>query len=305
VLVNLKLGKTYDGFLYLAKSAGNPQMLQSHHHIELELNLVIRGSTTYVVDGLRFTFSPRTLLWFFPHQEHQLVDQSEDAQFYVAVFKPSLINKCCRTATYVGLKRDVNEQDGVLSTVLRPEAFELTRKVLESTMQGSLDPDVLNREAGFGQSSDFRFEHSDAYGLNAGLRYLLVLCWRSQVTGKVTRDAVILHPAVRRALKLLSEDNSEPNLDKLACACGASKSYLSRTFHQQVGIPLYRFRNSLRLSRFFEIYQQSDEKTITETVYAAGFGSYAQFYKVFSQAYGRGPRDCLTNKSDEKDVGVR
>jgi AraC-like DNA-binding protein len=47
------------------------------------------------------------------------------------------------------------------------------------------------------------------------------------------------------------------------------------------------------LSRFFEQYQRSDQKTITEAVYAAGFGSYAQFYKVFTQAYGRGPREAL------------
>jgi methylphosphotriester-DNA--protein-cysteine methyltransferase len=298
VLVSLKLGKTYDGLLYLAKSAGNPQMLQSHHHVELELNLVTRGYTTYVVDGSRFTFSPRTLLWFFPHQEHQLVANSEDSQFYVAVFKPSLINKCCRAEAYCGLKRDVNEPVGVLSTVLKTETFELTRKILESMMQGSLDPDVLNREAGFGQSSDFCFQHNDPDALNAGLRYLLLLCWRSQVTGTMTRDAVTLHPAVRRALKLLTEDNFELDLDKLACACGASKSYLSRMFHRQVGIPLHCFRNSLRLSRFCEIYQQPDQKTITETVYAAGFGSYAQFYKVFSQAYGRGPRDCLASKRE-------
>jgi hypothetical protein len=37
----------------------------------------------------------------FPSQEHQLVDRSNDAQYYVAVFKPELINKSCRSASYV------------------------------------------------------------------------------------------------------------------------------------------------------------------------------------------------------------
>jgi methylphosphotriester-DNA--protein-cysteine methyltransferase len=101
---------------------------------------------------------------------------------------------------------------------------------------------------------------------------------------------------VRRALKLLSEGDTALSIGELAKACGSSKAYLSRMFSRQLGVPMSRYRNSLRLSRFFDQYQQADQKTITEAVYAAGFGSYAQFYKVFSQAYGHGPRNCLKHK---------
>lgn len=293
MLADLKLRRAYDGFLYLAESTRNPQMLQGHHHLELELNLVVQGTITYVVSGRRFTFSPRTLLWLFPHQEHQMVDRSDNAQFYVAVFKPSVVRRYCRTSPYEGLKRETIAQEGVLNTVLRPKAFILVRETMDSLMQGALDSDLLNREAGYGPESDFRFEHSDPNALNAGLHYLLLLCWRNQLEGKTTHDAVSLHPVVRRALKLLSEGGSEQSLDELAKSCGASKSYLSRIFHRQIGVPLNRYRNSLRLSRFFEHYQHPDRKTITQSVYSAGFGSYAQFFKVFSQAYGRSPRECL------------
>ena len=63
MLEDLKLGKGYDGFLFLAESIRNPPKLESHHHIELELNLVVRGTITYVVGGRRFAFQPRSLLW--------------------------------------------------------------------------------------------------------------------------------------------------------------------------------------------------------------------------------------------------
>ncbi len=293
MLEDLKLGKVYDGFLFLAESTRNPPKLKSHHHIELELNLVVRGTITYVVSGRRFTFQPRTLLWLFPEQEHQLVDRSDNAQNYVAVFKPSLIARSCRTDAYDGLKRRSSERDCVLNTMLEPDSFDLIRKTMDSLMRGSLDPDLLNRESGFGVGSDFSFEHGDPDGLNAGLHHLLLLCWRSQRTGRVLGDAVALHPAVRRALKLLSEEDWNQDLGELAKTCGASESYLSRTFRRQVGVPLSRYRNSLRLSRFWEQYRQPEQKTMAEAVYAAGFGSYAQFYKVFTQAYGRGPRASL------------
>lgn len=293
MLEDLKLRKDYDGFLYLVESTRNPPKLKSHHHIELELNLVVKGTVTYVVSGRRFTFSRRTLLWLYPEQEHQLVDLSNDAQNYVAVFSPALIDRSCASEAYAGLKRKTLEHDGVLNTTLEPDSFDLIRKTMDSLMRGSLDPDLLNREAGFGAASEFSYEHADRDGLNAGLHHLMLLCWRSQRTGRVLGEAVALHPAVRRALRLLSEADFGDDLGALAKQCGVSESYLSRTFHRQIGVPLSRYRNSLRLSRFWTVYRQPEQKTLAEAVYAAGFGSYAQFYKVFTQAYGRGPRACI------------
>lgn len=293
MLVNLKLGRKYDGLLYLAESIRNFQRIESHHHVELELNLVVQGAITYVVNGRRFTFSPRTLLWLFPNHEHQLVDRSGNLRLYVAAFKPSLINQSCHIPLYEGLKRKGNKQEGILSTVLDPKSFDLVMKIMDSLMQGALDSDLLNKEAGFGPASDFHFEHHDPDALNAGLHYLLLLCWRIQSASEAGRDAVSLHPVVRRALKILTEQNPDQGLGELARACGASKSYLSRTFHRQIGVPLNRYRNSLRLSRFFELYRDPDHKSLAETVYSAGFGSYAQFYKIFTQAYGQGPRKSL------------
>jgi len=293
VLADLKLGRQYDGLLYLAESARNVPKLESHHHVELELNLVVRGRITYVVGGRGFTFHSRTLLWLFPEQEHQLVARSDDAQYYVAVFKPSLIARSCRTPAYEGLKRGIHDRNGVLNVHLTPDTFDLIRKTMDSLMEGALDPDVLNREAGYGWLSNFSFEHGDPDGLNAGLHHLLLLCWRSQKTGKGRGNAMALHRAVRRALELLSDGGAEMTLGQLARACGTSDAYLSRTFRRQIGVPLSHYRNSLRLSRFWEEFRGAEQKTVAEAVYAAGFGSYAQFYKVFTQAYGQGPRACM------------
>jgi AraC-like DNA-binding protein len=296
MLVNLKLGPAYDGFLYLAESARNPPTLKSHHHVELELNLVVRGSISYVVGGRRFTFGRRTLLWLFPAQEHQLVDRTSDAQNYVAVFKPGLIARAARSEAYRGLRGEKAEPESVLQTLLPPDSFELIRQTMERMMAGAPDADVLNREAGFGVNSDFRFEHEDPAGLNAGLHHLLLFCWRCQRAGKALDGAVALHPAVRKTLDLLSAQDESLKLDVLAQSAGASPAHLSRMFARQVGVPLSRYRNSLRLGRFLELYRGPEQKTMAEAVYAAGFGSYAQFHRVFTQAYGRGPREVLHPK---------
>lgn len=301
MLVELKLGPAYDGLLFLGESVRSPPILQSHHHVELELNLVVRGTATFVVRGKRFTFAPRTLLWMFPAQEHQLVDRSSDAQYYVAVFKPGLIRSACRSAGYADLKRENVECEGLLHTVLPPDSFDLIRKMMDHLMVGSLDPDLLNRQAGYGVDPDFCFQHRDPDLLNAGLRHLLLVCWHSQQQGRAGKDgSVALHPATQKALDILSGSTGEQNMARLARHCGVSENHLSRLFRREVGVPIYRYRNSLRLGRFWEAYRRQGRRTLSEAIYEAGFGSYAQFYRVFKAEYAQGPRECLNQAMEPK-----
>jgi AraC-like DNA-binding protein len=62
---------------------------------------------------------------------------------------------------------------------------------------------------------------------------------------------------------------------------------------RQMGVSISRYRNSVRLGRFLQHFRGPEKRTITEAVYEAGFGSYAQFHRVFTQVYGRGPRESL------------
>jgi AraC-like DNA-binding protein len=296
MLVDLKLSDTYDGFIFLAEARRNPPMLRSHRHVELELNVVMEGSITYVISRRRFTFTRGAILWIFPAQEHQMVDRSPDARYYVAVFKPKLIERVCHGDNYNDLKSENAAGEGALWRRLRAESFELLRKMMDSLMDGALDPDVLNKEAGFGGQSNFRYQHHDPDTLNAGLSYLLILAWRYYQAGVESEGAVQLHPAVRKALALLSKDDSAGGLARLAAQCGMSETYLSRLFRRQVGMPLTHYRNSVRLSRFMDYCTQPEHKTMLESVFAAGFGSYAQFYKVFVKNYGHSPRHYFRGK---------
>ena len=83
------------------------------------------------------------------------------------------------------------------------------------------------------------------------------------------------------------------DLPAIAKRCAVSESYLSRLFKDQVGVPMNQYSNSARLRAFMEDYHRPGKRTILESMYAAGFGSYAQFYKVFSAFYGYAPREYL------------
>src|SRR3712207_155314 len=62
-----------------------------HRHSELEVNLVVRGTASYLLGDRRYALAPGTLTWLFPGQEHVLVDESSDHELWWAVFRPALV----------------------------------------------------------------------------------------------------------------------------------------------------------------------------------------------------------------------
>jgi AraC-like DNA-binding protein len=299
MLENLKLRAKYGGFLFLADARCGIPWLKTHHHLELELNLVARGSITYIIGKNRFTFGRGEILWLFPGQPHRLIDRTPDALYYVAVFKPSLIARCCHQPETAVLGKRRPAGNAVLHATMPPVMLELIKGMMDSLIQGNLDHETLNKEAGFGITPGFRYEHANADLLNSGLAHILHLAWVNQLASSSECRAVQLHPAVLKALDLLKADFETGSLENLAGQCGVSHSYLSRIFHRQVGMPINRYRNTMRLERFWEIRKSSKFRmNISEAVYQAGFGSYSQFHKVYRATYGRGPRGQSTGEAN-------
>ena len=72
---------------------------------------------------------------------------------------------------------------------------------------------------------------------------------------------------------------------------GLSPSHLSRLFKAQTGVSITRFRNQRRLERFHHLYGRGRRTTALAAALEAGFGSYAQFYRVVRDETGRAPSE--------------
>ena len=70
---------------------------------------------------------------------------------------------------------------------------------------------------------------------------------------------------------------------------GLSGPRLSRLFKEQTGFALAEFRNRSRVQRFLEIYGTGQRHTMLSAALDAGFGSYAQFHRVFRRIAGESP----------------
>jgi AraC-like DNA-binding protein len=110
--------------------------------------------------------------------------------------------------------------------------------------------------------------------------------------GKVTYGPSARHPAVAAAVRMLTDDPSLRGGD-IAKKLGVSLSRFARVFKSDTGLSLVDFRNQLRLERFLSLVEAGGSNLL-EAAYAAGFGSYSQFHRVFRDLRGASPRDYFS-----------
>ena len=97
---------------------------------------------------------------------------------------------------------------------------------------------------------------------------------------------------VRRLLATLEQD-AVVNTKEIADELGVSSGHLARLFRSELGMSLVEYRNRHRLRRFFDQVEQG-ETNLSNAAVAAGFGSYAQFHRVYRRSFGGTPRDLIS-----------
>ena len=104
-------------------------------------------------------------------------------------------------------------------------------------------------------------------------------------------------PLVRRILCAL-DDESATTGDQLARELGVSAGHLARSFKREMAMSLVEYRNRIRMDRFFEaIYREGNRDNILVCALQAGFGSYAQFHRVYRMLHRSSPRDIFSTRA--------
>ena len=99
------------------------------------------------------------------------------------------------------------------------------------------------------------------------------------------------HRLVREVTQLLVRDPSM-SCDDMAKRLKISSGQLSRTFKQHARTSIVDHRNEIRLARFLG-HVDIRAGNLHEAALEAGFGSYAQFHRVFRARFGQAPREYL------------
>lgn len=248
---------------------------RTHSHDALEVAFVVAGSCVYEVGGERLTLQPRSLLWILPELEHAVIDHTPDFSMWYVGVSPRMVAE---------MKPRIPILSGSSSY------FGLTR-VLPSRCLKTLNNVAQELATGFQPLDCQEF----------GIAWWLTTAWNAFAYGD-SQDAKALHPGVSRAMSLLLTDPSR-DLTALAQAIRLSPSQLSRLFKRQVAMSISDYRNHVRLEAFLRLRPQSKQKVLFQVAKEAGFGSYAQFNRVFRREMGCSPEEYFRSK--RKKVSLR
>lgn len=272
----LRLPPGRAGALWLHRDTA--RVMHMHRHDELEFNLAIAGSARYLLEDRRLDLAPGTLVWLFPAQNHLLVDRSADFAMWIGVFRPNLLRRCATEEPYRALRRQ-----NFPGRIVKQLTMDRTRELHE---QCQLVAEQL----------------ADGPRFDAGLAWVLLSAWRWFLDADTAARERDVHPAVERAARLIRAGQDPDSIDELGAACGLSGTRLSRLFKQQIGLPLARFRQQCKLERFFSLYALGRKRNVTQAALEAGFGSYAQFHRVFRQRMGYGPQTYRRRLLDDAQL---
>jgi AraC-like DNA-binding protein len=236
-----------------------------HRHDELELNLVISGSARYLVGERRYDLARGTLIVLFPEQDHVLLEESADYAMWIVVISPALLRRAC--------------QDKHARKLLMGDPGEVFMRPLSAAHASRLG--ALFNEVAAAQT--------DADRCNAGLAYAVLSAWAAYHSADAAPLGIDVHPAVDQAARALRDESEAENMEALAERCGLSRSRLSRLFKQQAGLSLVEYRQRQCLRRFLDLYGSGHRLNLLDASLQAGFGSYAQFHRVFKRLMRQSP----------------
>ena len=231
----------------------------SHFHSEIELNLITAGRGAYFFDNAHYDASPAALVWMLPNQSHRLLP-GPDLQMWVV------------TCSSDSLDRSFLDDVAAHSrcTLARDDALSLDRLITHISQEAD-DPQVFRK------------------GIDYALRSALRLSKLRPETSQVP-----LHPAVLSAMRILRDAPDIANAAELAARCGVSQAYLRELMIEQTGRGFVEWRNRFRLERFQILYPRSGN--LLTAALDAGFGSYAQFHRVFEAVVGTSPSRWVTGE---------
>lgn len=116
--------------------------------------------------------------------------------------------------------------------------------------------------------------------------FLGVLLDRPRVANEAAAPFRRTSPLVAAVVEALARSPSLSGAT-LAQQHGISVSRLARAFKADMGISIVEHRNRLRLQRFFQLVEAG--RGLLPSALAAGFGSYAQFHRVFRAQHKSSP----------------
>ncbi len=242
-----------------------------HKHDGYEVYLLLNGNVNIYVDQSCYHIARGSLCFFGPDQLHlaNCLDDSVYERLTVNI-KPEVISRIPTEQTDLlqcfAKRADGKHTLGLLTEQQIGEFLDLFQKLKASAGQKAYGSDVRTYSA---------------------LSMLLLLANQSMREHPQEKEN-IMPELISDMMNFVEEHIATPlSLDMFAEHFYMNGKYLSRRFHEEMGITLQQYILSKRIMQAKHLLQQNT--TVTETCYLCGFGSYANFIRTFTSRVGISP----------------
>ena len=251
---------------------GTPsKMEQIHSHMEIEFNLVEKGSISYLFGSEERTFRQGELTVFSALEAHQMTHSSPGTVISWLTIPAS---------SFSSWKLSEN----------------LTDRILSGEIITNTDPLESERDPGRFQRWRQDLEHDDPRYLGAMLQEVQARLARlalSQSTQQIDRSTKTATPwsnpisgMTAYMLKHLTEDTL--NMERIASSVGLNPSYASTLYNRKMGQTPIQFLTDHRL-QYTKFLLATTDRTVLDIAHESGFGSSSRFYATFKKAFGKSP----------------
>lgn len=248
------------------------QLPRGHQHDRLEMNLVLKGRGEILFKDRKHPLAPGNLLWIFPGQWHAPLNWSADLEMWIVEFRRPLVARAargerCELRTFCRERRYCRR--------VSSECLVSLSRLLESVESTILDYETFNQ----------------------GLLFALHALWDAFLEAEDVGQLRLLHPAIGRTIDVLNHpETGELSVKETARRVGLAPRRLSSLFHRETGQTVPEYRNRIRLQRFFEQFEKEPATNLLFLALESGFGSYAQFHRVFKQSMHKSPKAWLAER---------
>lgn len=269
----------------------NPSpMRRPDHHNEIELNMLTKGSVTYLLGGRRVELKAGSLNVFWAAIPHQIVDFTRGTEYFVATIPLAWFLQCKLTDRFV-------------QPLLRGEVLSERLEHRERH-----DYDLFAQWESDLQQPEEEVRHVVMLEMEARLRRMigtLPLSANAPV-GKAKARATSLQGGelnkVEQIACLIAQRYTEQlTVTEIGKAVGLHPNYAMGLFKKAFGTTLLDYLVHHRVSHAQRLLATSNEK-IVDVAFSSGFNSISRFNETFRRACGCTPREyraqhAITEKS--------
>jgi AraC-like DNA-binding protein len=250
-------------------------MRRPDHHNEIELNLIVSGSVTYLIAGRKVRIEAGRLSSFWAAIPHQIIEFGSNTEYLVATIPFPWF-----------LQYDL------------PEAF--VRPLLTGAVHmeperdhGRHDRDLFAQWANDLRNPNERMRDIVMLEMEARLRRMAA-AFPERESGARTRHPEFidgrLNKVEQMAWLVARRYTEQLNVTDIAKAVGLHPNYAMSLFKKAFGSTLIDYLTHHRVSHAQRLLATTDEK-IVEVAFSSGFNSISRFNQAFRRACGCSPRE--------------